>query len=92
MVKSVFGPKLPVPSPSRIETVLELKLATARSGRPSALKSSVVTEWGAVPVVKSVFAPKLPVPAPSRIETVLELEVGYRQVGATVGVEVLCGD
>ena len=68
--KSVFAPKLPVPVPSRIETVSLSRFATARSSLPSPLKSPTATEPGPPPVPKSVFAPKLPVPVPSRIETV----------------------
>ena len=35
----------------KTETVEELKLATARSGLPSPLRSALVTENGLVPVV-----------------------------------------
>ena len=38
--------------PSRTETVLEMKLATARSGLPSPLKSPTATDWGCVPTPK----------------------------------------
>ena len=68
----VFAAKFPVPVPTRIETLLEPKLPTARSGRPSPLKSSLVSERGTEPVVKSVFVPKLPVPVPSSTETLSE--------------------
>ena len=81
VAKSVFAPKLPVPSPSSTEPVLQSPLAIARSGLSSALKSAVVTEKGFVPAVKSVFAPKLPVPSPSRTETVLESELATARSG-----------
>ena len=73
VAKSVLVPKLPVPVPRRIETLLELKFATARSGRPSALKSPLVTDVGLVPVGKSVWVPKLPVPVPSLIDRLRDI-------------------
>src|SRR5437899_2565285 len=57
---------------SRIETSLERKFATARSGRESPLKSPTATELGAEPTPKLVGAEKPPLPSPSRIETLLE--------------------
>ena len=42
--KSVFGPKVPSPLPSRIETEFELWFATTMSSLPSALKSPAATE------------------------------------------------
>jgi len=68
----VAVPKLPVPVPSRIETLLEVKFAVARSLLPSLLKSPTAIELGPAPTGKLVGAPKLPVPVPSRIETLLE--------------------
>ena len=66
--KSVAALKLPVPSPSKIETLLESEFATARSCLPSPLKSPTATEIGPLPVPKLVAALKLPVPSPSRID------------------------
>ena len=88
MPKSVFAPKLPVPVPSRIETVALLRFATARSSLPSPLKSPTATETGALPVPKSVFAPKLPVPVPSRIETVVLFMVRHRQIELAIAIEI----
>src|SRR5206468_1744930 len=56
----------------RIETLLELKFATARSGSESPLKSPTATDSGALPTPKLVAVPKVPSPFPSRIETLLE--------------------
>ena len=61
---------------SRMETVLLLVFATAKSGLPSPLKSPMLTNWGALPVVKSTLVAKVGVVAPlavvlSRMEAVL---------------------
>ena len=72
VAKSVVAPKLPVPVPSRIDTLFEPTFATARSGFPSPLKSPMATDGDPDPVAKLVAALKLPVPEPSRIETLLE--------------------
>ena len=66
--------KSPVPVPSRMLTLLEPALATARSGRPSRLKSPTATELGWVPTLSGEVgaAAKSPVPVPSRMVTVLE--------------------
>ena len=61
--------KLPVPSPSRIVTVLVLKLTTARSSFPSPLKSPTATEFGFLPVAGDEVRAKLPVPSPSKMLT-----------------------
>src|SRR5437870_540243 len=42
--KLVGAPKLPAPSPNKIDTLFELLLATARSCLPSPLKSPTATE------------------------------------------------
>jgi hypothetical protein len=56
----------PVHNPSLIstETLLEAALATARSGRPSPLKSPTATAAGAVPTAKFTAGWKLPWPLP----------------------------
>src|SRR5580765_2541133 len=46
---AVAGPKLPVPSPNEIETVLELGPAVTRSCWPSPLKSPTATESAGLP-------------------------------------------
>src|SRR5207302_1723940 len=53
------------------ETLLELKLATARSGRRSPLKSPTATEAGLVPAPKACGAWKVPSGLPSSTVTVL---------------------
>ena len=58
---------------SRIDTLLEAPFATARSSKPSPLKSATATEWGVAPAAKFIAAPKLPVPVPNRIDTLLEV-------------------
>src|SRR3954471_13707957 len=60
--------------PRRIETLLSLPLATARSCLPSLLKSPIATESGTLPTATFVVAVKLPAPSPMRIETVLSPE------------------
>jgi hypothetical protein len=57
---------------SRIDTLSEPSLATARSSLPSPLKSATATEAGVVPTAKFVAIPKAPVPLPKRIDTVAE--------------------
>ena len=64
-----------MPAFSRTETLLALKLATARSGLPSLLRAALIKNRGPLPAVKSVFGPKPPPPFPSRTETVLELKL-----------------
>ena len=58
--KLVAALKLPVPVPSKIETLLESKFASARSSLPSPLKSPATRETG-FPPVKLVAAAKLAV-------------------------------
>ena len=70
--KLVAAPKLPVPSPNKIDTLFEFSLATARSCLPSPLKSPTATEPGIVPTPKLVAALKLPVPLPNKIDTLSE--------------------
>src|SRR5690348_5773112 len=55
-LKFVGALKDPVPVPSRIETLFASVFATARSGRPSPLKSPMATALGFVPTV-SLRAP-----------------------------------
>src|ERR1039458_10269748 len=68
----VAGAKFPAPSPFRIETVLSLKLVTARSRLPSLLKSPTATKDGLAPtaIVGVAAAEKPPAPSPKRIDTV----------------------
>jgi hypothetical protein len=52
-VGKLVGPvKPPAAAPSSTETVLENRLATARSGSLSALKSPVATETGLSPALR----------------------------------------
>ena len=68
--------KLPVPSPSRMESVrctrteTPHEFATTRSSLPSPLKSPTATEWGLMPTAGDEARVKLPVPSPSRMYTV----------------------
>ncbi len=59
--------------PSRIVTLSELKLAMARSGLPSPLKSPTATDSGTVAGGSELVtaAVKLPLPSPSRIVDVV---------------------
>src|SRR6266851_1356709 len=54
------------------ETLLELKLTTARSGNPSRLKSPTATDTGVLAARKLRAARKLPSPLPKSTETLLE--------------------
>jgi hypothetical protein len=56
---------------SSTETLLSEILATARSMRPSPLKSADVIPYGKVPVAKSWFSWKVPSPFPNMTETAL---------------------
>src|SRR5580658_6607465 len=58
-------------TPRRMETVLSILLATAKSGTPSPLKSPTVTSIGPRPVAYCTYGWKLPLPLPNRTETVL---------------------
>src|SRR5205814_478249 len=64
--KLVGAPKLPAPSPNKIDTLFELLLATARSCLPSPLKSPPATELGR-PKAPKLVTPKLPAPLPNRM-------------------------
>ena len=68
---------------SRMLTLLELRLAAARSGRPSRLKSPTAMETGSVPTLSGEVgaAVKFPVPSPSRIVTLLELMLATARSG-----------
>jgi len=43
---------------SRMEAVLLVMFATAKSGFPSPLKSSMLTDWGLLPLGKSTLGAK----------------------------------
>ena len=67
---------------SKIEVLLELLFAVAKSGRPSRLKSLTATELSVLPpVAKLVAAPKLPAPLPNNTETVLTLRFATAKSG-----------
>jgi 1-acyl-sn-glycerol-3-phosphate acyltransferase len=71
---------------SRMEAVLLLKFATAKSGFPSPLMSPMLTEWGLVPVVKSTRVAKVGVVALvavvlTRMEAVLLLKFATAKSG-----------
>ena len=92
VVKSVFAPNEPLPWPSRTETLFAPWFATARSSRPSWLKSPVATEMGNAPVVKSVFAPNEPLPWPRRTETLFAPKFATARSSRPSCVEVAGGD
>src|SRR5260370_42541762 len=54
------------------ETLLELKLATARSGNPSRLKSPTATDTGVLAARKLRAARNLPSPLPKSTDTSVE--------------------
>jgi hypothetical protein len=56
--------KLPNPLPIKTDTLLDEKLAVAKSNIPSPLKSELVIPLGFVPTEKLVAAEKLPKPLP----------------------------
>ena len=60
----------PVLSARNTVTLSPPKLATARSARPSLLKSSMITACGLLS--RNVMPPKVPLPLPSKIEMLLE--------------------
>ena len=71
---------------SRIEAVLSLRFATAKSGFPSPLMSPMLTEVGTLPVGKSTLVAKVGVVAPvgvvlSRIEALLLLKFATAKSG-----------
>ncbi len=71
---------------SKMEVVLLLKFAIAKSGLPSLLKSPVLTELGPLPVFKSTLGAKVGVVAPvgvvlMRMEVVLLLELATATSG-----------
>ena len=73
----VPSPMLPAPLPSSTDTVAALKLAVARSCRPSPLKSPTATPAGRLPVAGDAAAvnvpsPMPPVPLPNSTDTVPE--------------------
>jgi len=70
--KSVLAENEGVVAPGAVvfkntETVLDTLFGTARSGKPSPLKSAMGTEYGPFPVVKSVFAENVGVVAPGTV-------------------------
>ncbi len=66
---------------SRIETVPEPSLATARSGLASPLKSPTATERGLNPTPTLGAVVKPPVPFPRRTERLLEVELDTARSG-----------
>ena len=81
----VAAPKLPVPSPNRIDTLpeslIDPLLATARSSLLSLLKSPTAIETGVSPAEKLAAVPKPPAPSPMRIETFVEPEFATARSG-----------
>src|SRR5437667_419508 len=71
---------------SSTETLVELRLVTARSGRPSPLKSLTVTEKGPPTTSKGCWAAKEGVAAPAAVvlsstDTMLELKLAVTRSG-----------
>ena len=64
--------KVPSPLPSNTDTSLEPALATARSVRPSPLKSPATRAYGSVPAAYRTWFWKVPSPLPSNTDTSLE--------------------
>src|SRR3989440_11987330 len=76
------GGKVPSPLLSSTETVLESKLATARSGLPSPLKSPTATETGLAPATKKVgSASRRPSALITGIEVLLEPKIATARSG-----------
>src|SRR5947207_15657606 len=63
------------------ETVLEPRLATARSGLPSPLRSPTATDAGLVPAAKANGARKVAAPLPNSTETLLEPKLATARSG-----------
>jgi len=91
VVKSALTEKVGVEAPGVVvfkntETLVELALATAKSGLPSPLRSPIETDTGVFPVVKSVLAEKLGVDAPGVVvfkntETLVEFWLAVAKSG-----------
>ena len=67
--------KVPSPLPSNTDTSLEPSLATARSVRPSPLKSPATRASGAIPAAYRTWSWKVPSPLPSNTDTSSESEL-----------------
>src|SRR6476661_4351756 len=66
MPSQLMSPRIH-PAFSSTDTVVELELATSRSGRPSPFTSAAATEPGALPAPKLVAAAKLGTAAPGAV-------------------------
>src|ERR1051325_7367409 len=75
------GEKSPSPFPSRIVTLLPLLFATARSGRPSRLKSPTVSDCGLKPTEAKTEKWKPPSPSPSTTVTLFWLAFAVARSG-----------
>src|SRR5574341_372551 len=64
----IAGPKPNAPSPGRMDTRFRSEKATARSGLPSPLKSSISTLWGPPKTGTLAATVKVPDPSPGRID------------------------
>src|ERR1044072_65916 len=69
--KFVAAPKLPAPSPRRMETVCDPRLTTAISFLPSLLKSAMATAFGSKPVGWFVIV---------AAKALLKVEIAARQI------------
>src|SRR5205814_1594439 len=78
------GANPPLPLPRITETVLLLKLATARSGKLSSLKSATATETGKFPTAtgEPMAGVNPPLPLPNSTETVPSLKFATARSGA----------
>src|ERR1035437_9300320 len=64
--------KLPVPVPRITDTVPAPLLAIAKSALLSPLKSSLIMEYGLLPLGKFVAVPNVPDPEPINMEVLIE--------------------
>src|SRR4051812_13039961 len=67
--------KVPSPFPRSTDTVLDPKLVTARSSRPSPVRSTAATKDGLTSVAKLWAAWKVPSPFPSSTETLFDVQL-----------------
>ena len=88
MPKSVFAPKLPVPVPSRIETVSPLAFATARSSLPSPLKSPTATEFGLAARAEVGLRPKAARARAQQNRDGVAITVRHRQIELAIAIEI----
>ena len=83
--KSVLAPNVPSPFPSSTEIVpvsaRSSPRTTAKSGRPSALRSTIANEKEPLPMSMSVLLPNVPSPFPSSTETVFEPQFAVARSG-----------